>query len=407
MTDKAVEKNTAQEKTTKDHHGHRQKNWRKNRQPRRYEAKKKDPEEIPVLKYGPANNFSKFKEALSNTALKEYGVLGKLIKQGTYAKIEPKEPNDMDYKLDADPYGVNREKYLEDCKEYRKEMAKMRENKPKLYGLIMQYLSDESKDEIKRQDKYDDIEKTADPEGLWRLVEETHKVTSISKVEAVTKLAARTTYQNMRQGPYESIITYKERFDNAKKAYEDQGNPAMGDIDIAMDFFRGLDNNRYGHFKTQIMNDLTSKAIEQPANLNEMYLLANQWLQVKTTTNAMGFGTTFTTTLDYQEKPKKGKKNTKGKKDEESPKKEEKKERDMSKVECYACGETGHYAGKCPARLKKDEPQDEERHSHLTWTNASAFTTTYQVHNALKAGLQFGRKEVLLDNQANVSIDLI
>jgi len=61
------------------------------------------------------------------------------------------------------------------------------------------------------------------------------------------------------------------------------------------------------------MNDLTSKVIEQPsANLNEMYLLANQWLQVKTMTNAMGFGTTFTTTLDYQERPKKGKKGPKG-----------------------------------------------------------------------------------------------
>ena len=238
-------------------------------------------------------------------------------------------------------------------------MAKMRENRPK-YGLIMQYLSDESKDEIKCQDKYEDIEKTADPKGLWKLVNETHKVTSISRVEDITKLAARTTSQNMRQGPYESIITYKECFDNAKKAYEDQGNPVMGDVDIAMDFFKGLDNNRYEHFKTQIMNDLTSKAIEQLANLNEMYLLANQWLQVKMTTNATGFGTTFTTTLDYQERPKKGKK-------------EEKKEKDMSKVDCHACGESGHNASKCPARQKKDEPQDEETHSHLTWTNCKCF----------------------------------
>ena len=39
--------------------------------------KKKDPEEIPVLKYGPANNFTKFKEALSKKALKKYGNLGK------------------------------------------------------------------------------------------------------------------------------------------------------------------------------------------------------------------------------------------------------------------------------------------------------------------------------------------
>lgn len=145
----------------------------------------------------------------------------------------------------------------------------------------------------------------------------------------------------MRQGPYGSIIPYKERCDNAKKAYKDQGNPEMAEVDIAMDFFRGLDNNRNGNFKTKIMSDLTSKAIEQPANLNEMYLLANQLLQVKTMTNAMGFGTTFTTTLDCKEQPKKDKKGKQGKKDDESPKKEGKKEKYMSKVDCYAYGETG------------------------------------------------------------------
>ena len=37
------------------------------------DSKKKDPEEIPVLKYGPANNFTKFKEALSKKALKDTG----------------------------------------------------------------------------------------------------------------------------------------------------------------------------------------------------------------------------------------------------------------------------------------------------------------------------------------------
>ena len=63
----------------------------------------------------------------------------------------------------------------------------MRENGPNLFGLITKYLSDESKDEIKRQAKYEDIEIAADPEGLQKLVEEMHKLHSISKVEVITK----------------------------------------------------------------------------------------------------------------------------------------------------------------------------------------------------------------------------
>jgi hypothetical protein len=53
--------------------------------------KKKDPEAIPVLKYGPGNNFAKFRDALSKAALKEYGQLGKLIKQERLDK--PEEPD--------------------------------------------------------------------------------------------------------------------------------------------------------------------------------------------------------------------------------------------------------------------------------------------------------------------------
>jgi len=86
------------------------------------------------------------------------------------------------------------------------------------------------------------MKSAAEPEGLWKLVKETHKIDSISKVEAVTKLETCRTYYSMCQGAYESIITYRERFDNAKKAYEDQENPDLDDKNGAMDFFTGLDD---------------------------------------------------------------------------------------------------------------------------------------------------------------------
>lgn len=193
----------------------------------------------------------------------------------------------------------------------------------------------------------------------------------------------------MRQGPFESIITYKERFTIALKAYKDQGNPEMDEKDIAMDFFRGLDNVRYASFKTEIMNGLTSKAIEQPESLNAMYLLANQWLKT-TTKTSMGYAMTFTTTLDYQEKsttPNRGKKDKKKRNNEERSgsekpsEKSEKKERDMSKVECYGCGENGHFANKCPSRQNNNKEDEEENSAHLTW-NADTFAT-YQVSSRL------------------------
>jgi hypothetical protein len=49
---------------------------------------KKDPQEIPILHYGPANNFAKFREVLSKAAMKEYSNLGKLVKLGEYYELE-------------------------------------------------------------------------------------------------------------------------------------------------------------------------------------------------------------------------------------------------------------------------------------------------------------------------------
>ncbi len=121
--------------------------WKKKQHHQHPEAKKKDPEEIPILKYGPNNNFPKFKEAISKAALKNYGNLGKLIKQGSYYTLEM--PERKDYDLQNDPNGLNKMAYLEDMKEHRKEIKAMEKDRPKLYALILQFLSEESLKEVK------------------------------------------------------------------------------------------------------------------------------------------------------------------------------------------------------------------------------------------------------------------
>ncbi len=46
---------------------------------------------------------------------------------------------------------------------------------------------------------------------LWDVIEIMNKINTISKVVSVMKMTARSTYQQMRQGQYETIISYKER----------------------------------------------------------------------------------------------------------------------------------------------------------------------------------------------------
>ena len=82
-----------------------------------------------MLKYVPANNFTVFKDALSNRALKDYGALSKMLKQGSDYK-EPQEP-----KVDITSWMMTNmvltKQDIEDLKDYQKEID----------GLITQYLS--------------------------------------------------------------------------------------------------------------------------------------------------------------------------------------------------------------------------------------------------------------------------
>ena len=55
----------------------------------------------------------------------------------------------------------------------------------------------------------------------------THKVDSLSSVTEVVILAARKVYQGLKQGPYESLVAFSEKFHNTYKAYEDNGNVSV------------------------------------------------------------------------------------------------------------------------------------------------------------------------------------
>jgi len=55
----------------------------------------------------------------------------------------------------------------ENLKKYQNHMDNMMQDRPKLYGLIMEHISAESKDAIKTEADYDIWQANKDPEKLW------------------------------------------------------------------------------------------------------------------------------------------------------------------------------------------------------------------------------------------------
>jgi hypothetical protein len=319
----------------------------------------------------------KFKEAISKKALLDYGNLGKLIKQGYI--VLPEQPDKETHGLDDDQDGLNKLDYLEDMKAYLKELADYRRDMPKLYALILQYLSDESLDAVQKEVGWAVVEQDANPEALWQLVEKKHKVHSASEVETAVKLAARTQLVTTRQGAFETIIAFKQIYTNALKAYKDQKNPVKSLQDEAMDFFSKLDTARYLEFKTNYINSLQLKSCKPPADLNEIFTLANTYLKPKVATG-YGLGSTFATTADYISK-------------------KERQKRPKKQIKCFNC-EGDNYVSNCPELLALRKAKVEGKLTAATW-EGSTFCT-YQVNTVGVEG--FGPTKVLLDNQADISI---
>jgi hypothetical protein len=202
------------------------------------------------------------------------------------------------------------------------------------------------------------------------------------------------------------------------KSYEDQGNKKLDPPDIAMDFFHGLDNARYSTFKTDYINGLTSKAINPLRDLNEIYLLANQWLKPKAA--GSGYASTFDMTLDHPEdrRPnadRRGRNKRSGKQQQKQQQQQEpgathsNKQDNKQKrpIKCFIC-EGPHFANKCPERKQTADREDsgdkDERHAHMTWGEATMFMTYLEKQVNAIGYSGFCETEVLLDNQADISI---
>lgn len=327
-------------------------------------------EKIPTLKYGPNTNLLQFKRAIIIKAGELFGDLARSLETLEYY-VSP-EIDEQEYDLDNDPHGINIMTLKEKIKNRIKKEDKMKDDRHNLFCFIYSYLSEESIDEIKQCDDYEEADNDKDPLGLWKLILSTHMITENTIDQAMIRRNAWEQYNNCKQTEHESIVRYYERFSSILQHFKDTGNAEKEDNDVALDFMAGLDDRRYSAFKIDYINAVNLGVGHRADSLGEMYSIASKY-RVQHQQRISNQHTVYSS---------KNKKMSSEEKKEIVPDNtpEEEKKEDYSNIKCFNCNQFGHYRSDCPNPKKRYV-------RHITVENTS--------HN---------NYDVLLDNQADISI---
>ena len=380
---------------------------------------------VPLLKFGTGNNWLKFKEKISTACLEKYGDLARLMQLENYYVPPEIVGARMAPYIGWETDRVKEMLYMGEVKARAKTIRTMEDNRSKLYAYIISKLSRESLDEYKHHADYDLVKGSLSPLGLWIVLREVHSLNTSSTNTLINKREAFQQYASTKQGSYESLYDYKERFEFAYDNYVEQGNEAKESADIALDFMYGLEGTKYGIFVAEIINDIQKGSISQPTDLNEVFIMANTRVVVSRGTGH-NHGATFSTieedsnatrkaelarrkTAAAAKSRKTNRRTTKKKVAEPAPEgadavvqreRAKKVEEQISKSNCFNCGKKGHWKRECPEESDYESDIDGEESDYESDTDGNLSGMTVSEERSE----HFYGYEVCLDSGSQVNI---
>ena len=203
---------------------------------------------VPILQYNTnaESNLSKWIELITPVLQSMFGHLASFITTDAYHEPAAPEPPTTPWTDTNDPGKVNRLVLQARTSEYAKTLAKLEDDKPKMWGEIEKYLSAESKAQIKLDATFPALQATHDVLGYWRLIKQVHR-TQAGKINVRSAaLQALTNYYSIKQKSSESLVEYKDRLTAAvERIRSAESTSVPSEADQARKFTTCLDARRF------------------------------------------------------------------------------------------------------------------------------------------------------------------
>ena len=160
--------------------------------------------------------------------------------------------------------------------ERNKEVRKLALDKPKLFAAILQRTSVASRLLIEADGDWIAAKAASDPNALAAIIRRTH----FSHVDGATAMEAKdnieSNFNDLRQGPTQSIAVFKKEFDTQVRALEVAGGDPISPEQLALEFLKKLDQVRHGAMLVHLLNGRSAGGAF-PSTANDAYIVAKDW----------------------------------------------------------------------------------------------------------------------------------
>ena len=270
--------------------------------------------------------------------------------------------------------------FLEDMKQYRKDVRKDEEVYEELYIFIWNRCSLEAQQLLEQQKGFNKISRNCDTIKLWKLINKTFlRMDNYNDERLAAFNYNRYFNDKLVQGPSETVASFKENFESAVRTFDEYNITKPSSDQLALIFIDKLDERRFSQFKRDFMKDL-KKGIKMPPNdiqdaMDEInkYRFNNpnqgEFSGYRNTKNQHTKNSAVFTTKASSQSDNKQSENDDNSHSVEASNRSNNGEKKRDVV-CYGCKQKGHIRPHCP---NKKVPQQKASNYALTTKSSSFF----------------------------------